>query len=579
MKLIEALEILRRAPSEEAGRFVVSLACSFTPLYLETMLAAQLQLRYPDRPAKVRTGLYGDLLGNLARVPESKSNAVVAVIEWQDFDPRLGIRSLGGWGPELLPEILEAARSRASLIAKAVERASHEVRIGACFPTLPLPPVSYASGWQSSAFEADLRACVSETAAELARLPNVRLINTGRLDVLSPLGGRFDAKSEVLTGFPYHMSHVAVLAEMLASSIQDSTPKKGLITDLDDTVWKGIVGEVGPDGICWDLDHHAQMHGVYQQLVHALSRAGTLVAVASKNDPRVVDEVFKNRSTILPAEAIFPMEVGWGPKSESVSRILKAWNVGADAVVFVDDSPMELAEVKAAHPEIECIRFPQDDPAAIYKLLECLRDLFGKSELREEDKIRLESLRRASSMPQSGEDAGVGADSFLEQAQAELTISFNTGSVDPRALELTNKTNQFNLNGKRHTEASLKEYARDPGAFLMVVSYQDKYGPLGKIAVLAGRHAGKKIRIELWVMSCRAFSRRIEHRCLEELIGRFDSREIELDFVATPRNEPLQMFLSDILGGKPETPCLVRTDDFLKKKPKTYHRVLEAVHG
>jgi FkbH-like protein len=579
MKLIEALEILRRAPSEEMGTFVVSLVCSFTPLHLQTMLAAQLQLCHPERRVKVQTGLYGDLLGNLARVPDSKSDAAVAVMEWQDFDPRLGIRSLGGWGPELLPEILENAQSRASLIVNAIEKASCEVRVGVCFPTLPLPPISYVPGWQYSSFEAELRACISKTAAAVARFPNIRLVNPGRLDVLSPLSERFDVKSEVSTGFPYQMSHVAVLAEMLASSIQEPTPKKGLITDLDDTLWKGIVGEIGPDAVAWDLDHHAQMHGVYQQLVHSLARAGTLVAVASKNEIRVVDEVFKKRSPILPAEAVFPMEVGWGPKSESVRHILNAWNIGADTVVFVDDSPMELAEVKAAHPEIECIQFPQDDPAEVYKLLERLRDLFGKSTLQEEDRIRLQSLRQASLVPQAGGGSGADPDSFLEQAQAELAVNFNTGSVDPRALELTNKTNQFNLNGRRHTEASLKEYAQDPGAFLMVVSYKDKYGPLGKIAVLAGRHSGEKVRIETWVMSCRAFSRRIEYRCLEQLIARFDANEIELDFKSTPRNQPLQMFLADILGDRPKLPCLLRKDDFLQRKPQTYQRVLETVNG
>jgi len=578
MKLIEALEILRRAPSQ-SDPFVVSLACSFTPLHLQTMLAAEVQLRYPDRKVSVRTGLYGDLPGNLARAAESEGDAAVAILEWQDFDPRLGIRALGGWEPGLLPEILRNAKSRATLISQAVLKTSRRMRVGICFPTLPLPPVSHVSGWQCSAFEAELRACVSETAATVAKFSNVRLVSPGRLDALSPLRCRFDVKSEVLTGFPYHMPHVTVLAGMLASAIHDSTPKKGLITDLDDTLWKGIVGEVGPDGVAWDLDGHAQIHGLYQQLLHSLPKAGTLLAVASKNDPKIVAEIFEKRSMVLPADAVFPIEAGWGPKSESVNRILKAWNVGADAVVFVDDSPMELAEVKAAHPQIECIQFPKDDPAALYNLLERLRDLFGKSELQEEDGIRLESLRRASSMPEPVYRAGAEADSFLEQAEAELTISFNTGNVDPRALELTNKTNQFNLNGKRHTEASLKEYAQDPRAFLMVVSYKDKYGPLGKIAVLAGRRSGKKLRIENWVMSCRAFSRRIEYRCLEELIEKFDAKEIELDFAATPRNEPLQTFLAEILQAAPESPSRLRAADFLERKPKTYHRLLEAVNG
>jgi FkbH-like protein len=578
MKLIEALEILRRRPSDERDEVVVSLICSFTPLHLQTLLAAELQVLYPDHRIRVQTGLYGDFLGNLAKATESKPVAVVVTMEWQDLDPRLGIRSLGGWVPEVLPRILNDAKNRSSSIVGAIEAVSKQLPVVLCLPTLPLLPISYSSCWQAHAFETALRAYVSEMACQVTQLPNVRLVNPQKLESLSPLAERFDVKSEVLTGFPYRMSHVATLADSLARLVKSPTPKKGLITDLDETIWKGILGEVGPEGVSWDLDHHSHMHAVYQQFLHSLSAAGVLVGVASKNEPTLVDEVFSKRSLILPKDAIFPIEAGWGAKSESVGRILKAWNIGAEAVVFIDDSPMELAEVNAAHPAIECIRFPQDAPQAVYELLQRLRNLFGKSVLREEDGLRLDSLR-ADSMRQAGDHSGISAETFLEQAEAELTVKFNKETVDPRALELVNKTNQFNLNGKRHTQASLQDYSRSHNAFLMVVSYKDKYGPLGKIAVLAGRFAEKKLWLDTWVMSCRAFSRRIEHRCFEELLAKFDADEIEFDFVPTDRNEPLRIFLTEVLGASDESPSRLYRCDFLQRQPKTYHRVLELIHG
>jgi FkbH-like protein len=573
MKLIEALEILRRGPSEDSEQFVLSLVCSFTPLHLQTLLAAQLQLFRRNRQVKIHTGLYGDLLGNLARVRESKSDAVILIVEWHDLDPRLGIRSLGGWAPELLPEILENARSRSTAVVQAVEKLSSEMPIAVCFPTLPLPPISFTPGWQASAFETELRACVSTMASQVVQLSNVRALNPQQLDLLSPFAERFDVKSELLTGFPYRMSHAAILSELLARLVANPAPKKGLITDLDDTVWKGILGEVGLDGVSWDLDHHSHMHAVYQQLLHSLARAGILVGVASKNNPDLVDEIFNNHSLILPRDAVFPIEAGWGPKSRSVGRILKAWNIGAEDVVFVDDSPIELAEVKAANPAIECLLFPKDDPHAIFALLQRLRDIFGKSLLQEEDAIRLDSLRRADPTQQAGEK------NFLEQAEAEITFNFNRETLDPRALELINKTNQFNLNGNRHTQMSLQTYVRDANAFLLVASYKDKYGPLGKIAIIAGRHIGKKLLIDTWVMSCRAFSRQIEHGCFEELVAKFDADEIEFDFVATPRNEPLRIFLTELLGASPASPCRLAKRDFLNRQPKTYHRVLELTNG
>lgn len=579
MKLIEALEILRRSRSQEAEKFEASLLCSFTPLHLKTLLAARLQLFRPGHQISVQTGLYGNLLGSLAKAAESKSDAGVVIMEWQDLDARLGLRSLGGWMPKMLPDILDEARNSSASIVNAIERVSKKMPLTLCFPTLPLPPIAFTPGWQASVFETELRARVSTMASQVARLQNIRVVNAQQLDSLSPPGERFDVRSEVLSGFPYSMSHAATLAELLARMVHYPIPKKGLITDLDETAWRGILGEVGPGGVSWDLDHHSHMHALYQHLLHALSASGVLVGIATKNDSRLVDEVFDKRSPILPKHAVFPIEACWGPKSESVGRILKAWNIGAEAVVFIDDSTMELAEVKAAHPEIECIRFPHDDAQGAYELFRRLRDLFGKDMLQEEDAIRLESLRRADSIRQTGELSEITAEGFLERAEAELTISFDSETLDPRALELVNKTNQFNLNGKRHTPASLGCYLHGPEAFLMVASYKDKYGPLGKIAVLAGRCTQTKLWIDTWVMSCRAFSRRIEHRCFEELILRFDADEIELDFMATPRNEPFRIFLTELLGASPKSPCRLSRREFLTRRPKTYHRVLELING
>jgi len=122
---------------------------------------------------------------------------------------------------------------------------------------------------------------------------------------------------------------------------------------------------------------------------------------------------------------------------------LKAWNIAADSVVFVDDSAMEVAEVKAAWPEMECLLFPGKDPASAENFLRTLRDLFGKSHLGAEDSLRLESLRRSAEF-QTGAEGSAGApEQFLAQAGATMTIEFNPPASEARVLELVNKTNQF----------------------------------------------------------------------------------------------------------------------------------------
>jgi predicted enzyme involved in methoxymalonyl-ACP biosynthesis len=101
---------------------------------------------------------------------------------------------------------------------------------------------------------------------------------------------RFDVKAEITTGFPYSLEHASRLAESLAELIQDSPPKKGVITDLDDTLWAGILGEIGVDRISWDMASHAHMHGLYQQFLGSLASAGVLLAAASKNDRASVEQ-------------------------------------------------------------------------------------------------------------------------------------------------------------------------------------------------------------------------------------------------------------------------------------------------
>jgi FkbH-like protein len=228
---------------------------------------------------------------------------------------------------------------------------------------------------------------------------------------------------------------------------------------------------------------------------------------------------------------------------------------------------------------VECILFPKDDPQEIDDLFRRLRDLFGKSALSEEDAIRRESLRRAPAEIRTDANQDGKGEEYLGQADAELTLSFSKDPVDPRSLELVNKTNQFNLNGKRYTESSWQNFLREPEAILLIAAYRDKYGPLGKIAVLAGRKTKTKILIDTWVMSCRAFSRHIEHRCIEELFERFDVEEIEFDFQPTPRNGPIGEFLAAMLGETPSGRCFLSRDQFSNHAIKTFHRVLEAAHG
>jgi FkbH-like protein len=587
MKLAEALKIIQSA-EPNAPRLQVALLCGFTPLHLETFLQAQLCKLFPERSPHLQTGLYGDLIGNLQRV--ANVTAAVVVIEWADLDPRLGLRRLGGWEPSQLPDILSEVNRSCELLRNAIAATARNVPLVACFPTLPLPPVSFSPLARASEFTLELRSRVSSLSAELSHISGIKIVDPQRLDALST-SRRLDVNSDLSAGFPYTLSHASALAEILARLILNPQPKKGLITDLDDTLWRGILGEVGVNGISWDLDNHSQIHGVYQQLLRSLAASGVLIAVASKNDRSLVGRAFADRDPLLHEADVYPFEVHWGAKSESVAHILAAWNIAADDVVCVDDSPMDLAEIKAAHPRIECLQFPRENPQAAYELLEQLRDLFGKDKISKEDGLRASSLRGNVELRQSVAQVSLAASGdFFRQIDGKLTLSSRKQPLDSRPLELINKTNQFNLNGRRFQEKEWQNLLHAPETVFVAASYRDKYGPLGTIAVLAGDlltvggvngdASGKRsLHIRTWVMSCRAFSRLIEYELVRWLFAKLDVEELEFDFLPTERNMPMQIFLQQIMNAPVEPHFRLSRAQFLRTSPAPIHSVEESLNG
>ncbi len=575
MKLLEALEVLKRPISEPTSTRELFLECGFTPLHLQTFLAAHLRLCFPQSRNEIRTGLYGDLAGNLERLQPSNGSIICAVVEWADLDPRLGFRSLGSWRSTDIPKVVESARRQSERLALCVEHLAERAPVYASLPTLPLPPIFVTRGSQVHHQECELRQIVASVATSISACQRVKVVNAQRLDEISPFGERLDPKAEIGSGFPYSLEHASRLAEMIATLIRDQPPKKGLITDLDDTLWAGILGEIGVEAVSWEMSGGAHVHGLYQRFIESLGTAGVMLAAASKNDSSLVEQALARKDILLSRDALFPLEIDWGPKSTSVGRILKQWNIAPDDVVFVDDSPMEVAEVHAAFPQMECVVFPKNDCHAVWDLFKQLRDYFGKGSVSSEDQIRLRSIRSAAAVRDSLHAPGHDADSFLRDAQATISFALEADVRDNRAFELVNKTNQFNLNGRRLSQSDWLNFHQSPCAFMLTATYEDKYGPLGKVAVVMGNNDGSKLHVRSWVMSCRAFSRRIEHQCLRYLFEKMGVDQIVLDFKATPRNRPIQDFLAALLG-RPASPNLsIERASFNAKAPALHHRVVE----
>jgi FkbH-like protein len=544
--------------------YALQLCCGFEPLHLITFLKAHLRGRLEDRGVEVTNGLFGDLVGNIERA-SAAPGPIVVVLEWADVDPRLDLRE---GVPTSTPEeeLLRDAMQRLSQFVARISAAISEHRVVMALPATPLPPWLPGLPGQATAFALRLRAAVSEFAARCA--------SCGVLVTDIPASETaYDFRSYLNTGFPYVTAYTDLLASDIAALLVPPVPKKGLITDLDNTFWTGIVGDDGPANVHWSLEHHARAHGLYQQFLAGLAAQGFLVAAASKNDPAPVAEALSRADLLMPASSIFPVEANWGPKIESVRRIVKAWNIGFDAVVFVDDDPVEIERVRQELPEIECFRFQPSDPAAVFTMIGELRRRFFRERITDEDRLRAESIRRASQQPvelEQGEMAG-DQEAVLAGLEARVTCSFARSPWDARAFELLNKTNQFNINGKRWEEAELREFLKRPEAALCVVSYEDRFGALGKIAVALGTVERGELRLESWVMSCRAFSRRIEVVTLGALFEHFAVENITAVWRSTPRNGPSRDVLARFCSEIPEDGTLqLQRGVFHEKAPKTY---------
>jgi FkbH-like protein len=576
MKLNEALKAVAATRELPVGDKAF-LACGFEPLHLPVFLRAQYAQRFADRALDVAVGVYGDLLGNLERARGSGATLAWLVLEWSDVDPRLGLRSTGPWSGSLETVVLGDAVERLNRLREGIARVAEHMPLVVASPSVSFPLLGHTSGWQASTLELELELELTRCLSDVARIGKVSVLHAGRLAAASHAPGRSDPRLELAAGFPYTLEHASALAQGLLELGFPRAPKKGLITDLDDTLWSGIVGEVGPEAVSWSQAEHTQLHAVYQLFLRQLADAGVLLAIASKNEPEVVRAALA-RHDLLVGDAFFPIAVSWGPKSEAVSAILRAWNIAADAVVMVDDSRMELEEIRRVHPGIECIEFMPKDARRTLDALVRLRDAFGKPRTLAEDKLRAASIKSSALFEQH--KSGGDLKSFLLSLDGTVTFDARPGSDGGRWLELINKTNQFNLNGARVSEGEWLRRLGEPGHVALGVAYADRYGALGTIAVVSGRvvrGSVRRLEIDHWVLSCRAFSRRIEDQTLAHLFDLAGVDVLSLSYAKTQRNQPLREFL-DRLGLLPaeDGPIEIQRGELVSRVPDLPHRVMVA---
>lgn len=317
--------------------------------------------------------------------------------------------------------------------------------------------------------------------------------------------------------------------------------KKCLVLDLDNTLWGGVIGDDGLEGIVLgEGSGLGEAHLALQGYVKQLKERGVILAVCSKNDPVAAEAVFHDHpEMLLKRSDIAAFVANWDDKSANLRRIAEQLNIGIDSLVFVDDNPAERARIRQSLPMVEVPELPAD----VAHYVRCLADAGY-----------FEAIAFTADDRQRGEQyaANVSRQTFLESSQSlddflrglEMSVVFGpVQAVDlERVAQLINKTNQFNPTTRRHSLQDVTRFSASEQCLTLQFRLVDRFADNGLVSAMILRpdtEAADVLEIDTWVMSCRVFGRQLELEAMNiavEVARRQGARALRADYIPTAKN-------------------------------------------
>lgn len=378
----------------------------------------------------------------------------------------------------------------------------------------------------------------------MAGVNGVYVVTSQELAATYPVAEYYDQYGDELAHIPFTPVFFTALGTMIARQIfaLNSPHPKVIVLDCDQTLWGGVCGEDGALGVLMDPARMA-----IQQFMVRQHDAGMLLCLCSKNNEEDVFEVFERRPEMaLKREHIVSWRINWRPKSENIKSLAQELNLGLDSFIFMDDNPVECAEVKANCPEVLALRLPEDPAvsARFLKHLWVLDHLKVTDEAKERTTLYKQNLQRDRSRNEN-----LTFKDFLAGLGLKVEISALTTDEIPRVAELTQRTNQFNFTTIRRSEAEIRELCRPGGAECLVVHAKDRFGDYGLVGAIIFAVSAGSLRTDTFLLSCRALGKGVEHQMLAKL-GEI-ARERGLDridalYFETQKNKPALDFLKGI---------------------------------
>lgn len=371
--------------------------------------------------------------------------------------------------------------------------------------------------------------------------PRFCLVDWNRYIALHGGSNALDLRGDYLWKAPFKRAFLETYATDIARVIRvlKGRAKKCLIADCDNTLWGGVLGEEGVDGI--DLDPATYpgvaYHDFQATLLHLAAR-GVLIALCSRNEEADVFEVMERHPACrLKRAHLAAWRINWRDKAANIQAIANELNLGLDSLVFIDDNPAECELVRALLPEVTVLQVPEQ----LYELPSLpIRDgLFDTLSLTAEDAARSELYQRDRERKGSRSQFTSVAEylASLKTAMAVRRMSLGQAS---RVAQLTQKTNQFNLTTRRYSKGEIEAFDQSPDHAVYVASASDRFGELGLIGVVILKHQSGVGYIDTCLMSCRALGRELEkamiNTCLSEMASRWNVACWEAEYVPTRKN-------------------------------------------
>jgi len=477
------------------------------------------------------------------------------------FNPDVVILHLDG--EDLFAPLLEApldfdraereslARERAAEVAELVGYLRARLpRVVLLLNTIALPPLnSLGSLEHNSDFSVhDVAGIYNGALAGVVRQnPGVLIVDTAALAAWMGYANWHDSRLWHLARSRWTHQATNLLARRYAAAIAASRrgARKCIALDLDNTLWGGIVGEDGVEGLRLGEEGIGLAFREFQTELLALQRQGFLLAICSKNNPEDALQVIRNHPAMRLREHHFAaVRINWDDKASNLRALSAELNIGLDSIVFVDDNPVERCWVKEALPEVYVPEWPADPSNYKHALLEMAAEHFVKFTITAEDLQRGEQYRQqALRRPPAVGTASL--EDFYRSLEMRITIAAARPTTVPRIAQLTQKTNQFNLTTRRYSEAEIAVLAASADSAVYSLELDDRFGSNGIVGVAIVRRKNEDWIIDTFLLSCRVMGRTVENAFLAyiaEAVRAQRGRKLIGEYKPTAKNGPVAAF-------------------------------------